>query len=169
MATKCPLCDDLMHDSQTFYVCASNAKSNGSTIRYRCLAVASQCCFKCHRSMRRRETVAYWSAGTAAMVLVSVLLVRAYRIDWFIGTHMRWALLIVAVAACTAWGMLSTKTARRVGGPEMQALAEHMARTLDLDGKPAVFPKSSRPAGNCLILEPYEHEARDNGTDQRGR
>jgi hypothetical protein len=108
--------------------------------------------------MKRCEILAFSAAAIAASVLLAAIFLSIYKVEWFTRAHLFWSVLFVVVAACLAG--LAFRPNQRVGSPQVQSLAERIARSLDLEGTPAVFVKSSKPAGNCLIvgIEPSESE-----------
>ncbi len=142
----CPLCQLPMHDPQAFYVCATNAKTEGffeHTIQ-RAVAFQQECCFSCHRAMLRREKVWNGFAAVGLLTLAATVWLATYAENWLTPWCAGLAFAIMAVCA-VAVALTSFCKPRKVGDQRTEQLAKRMARNLDRLGKPRVYAVPNAP------------------------
>jgi hypothetical protein len=144
-----------MHDPQTFYVCATNTKTEGFDEHavHRAIAFPSQCCYSCYRAMLLRDRLMALFGTVGFFAFLVMLLLFRYAEQWFTPPRVRIAIAIIAVCIIAVL-FLSRRKARRVGDEKTEAKAMRLARKLDRQGKPYVYPTPKRPtARHFLILD----------------
>ena len=153
---ECPLCKLPLRDPQTFYVCATNAKTKGfgeHTV-HRAIAFPSLCCYSCFRAMLWRDRLKEAFMVVGLIAFAAMLLLFTYADEWFTPRRVQAAVGLIAICVVASFVLMSRK-ARRVGDPKTERAAIRIAHNLDLKGNPLVYPMARRPtARHFVVLDP---------------
>ncbi|WZP01167.1 hypothetical protein EP7_005561 (plasmid) [Isosphaeraceae bacterium EP7] len=142
---ECLLCGEPTRLPTTFYLCATNSKSDSKKIVYRRIYVQLEGCRDCCRRLARIELATNVGLGAILLGGAGAALLYQFSPEWAPALAAPACLGIASIGLFTTIVSALVQTRTRTRNPELERAARGIAKRLDLGGKAHVHPSANLP------------------------